>query len=232
MSEINQPSSSPQFGTAEYSQDQKDTCRVCKQYVSGTYYRVNGAMLCGSCADRLRREAPQDSHAAFVRALLFGLGGFAAGLVLYAGFVILTGISLGYVALAVGWIVGKAMMLGSGGIGGRRYQIAAVLLTYAAVSIAFVPIVIYYQSKQTAGDTRVQQQSNQAGSDTKSGQSQNSGSEDSQRPSLAGYIGYLALWGLASPFLRLASGPFAFIGLIILFVGMQFAWKMTAVSGL
>jgi hypothetical protein len=91
-------------------------------------------MVCGRCADRIRRETPQDSHAAFVRAFLFGFGGFAIGLALYAGFVIATGISIGYISLAVGWIVGKAMMMGSGGVGGRRYQITAVLLTYAAVS--------------------------------------------------------------------------------------------------
>jgi hypothetical protein len=34
--------------------------------------------------------------------------------------------------------------------------------------------------------------------------------------------------GLASPFLELAEGGSGFIGLIILFVGMRFAWKMTA----
>lgn len=34
--------------------------------------------------------------------------------------------------------------------------------------------------------------------------------------------------GLASPFLQLSEGSSGFIGLIILFVGIQFAWKMTA----
>ena len=37
--------------------------------------------------------------------------------------------------------------------------------------------------------------------------------------------------GLASPFLELAEGSSGFIGLIILFVGMRFAWKMTAGHG-
>ena len=36
----------------------------------------------------------------------------------------------------------KAMMKGSGGIGGRRYQVAALLLTYGSVSMAAVPIAI------------------------------------------------------------------------------------------
>jgi hypothetical protein len=45
-------------------------------------------------------------------------------------------------SLAVGYIVGKAMMKGSAGLGGRRYQVVAVALTYAAVSLSFIPLVV------------------------------------------------------------------------------------------
>jgi hypothetical protein len=41
-------------------------------------------------------------------------------------------------------------------------------------------------------------------------------------------VGMLALLGLASPFLELKEGIGGVIGLVILLVGMQFAWKMTA----
>ncbi len=87
---------------------------------------------------------PKDSHSAYVRGILFGVGAAIIGMILYAAFTIATGLYIGYVSLAVGWLVGKAIMLGSKGIGGRRYQIAAVILTYAAVSIAAVPIAISY----------------------------------------------------------------------------------------
>lgn len=79
-------------------------------------------MLCGNCVERLKSQIPQDSHAAFVRGIVFGIGGFVLGLILYAGFTILTGIEIGFVSLAVGWLVGKAIMMGSKGVGGRRYQ--------------------------------------------------------------------------------------------------------------
>lgn len=139
----NPAGNAPQFQTATYAtQPSADICKGCKQPVTGMYYRANGAMVCGSCADQIKRQVPADNHSAFVRALLFGLVGFAIGLTFYAAFVIITDISIGYVALAVGWVIGKAMMLGSKGIGGRRYQVTAVLLTYAAVSMAFIPIVI------------------------------------------------------------------------------------------
>ena len=41
-------------------------------------------------------------------------------------------------------------------------------------------------------------------------------------------LAYLAFLGLASPFLELESPLSGVIGLVILFVGIQIAWKMTA----
>src|SRR5215470_18820742 len=80
---------------------------------------------------------------AFPRALLFGIVGAAIGCALYAGFVIATNIIIGYMSLAVGFIIAKLMMVGSKGIGGRQYQITAALLTYLAVSLSFIPIFLY-----------------------------------------------------------------------------------------
>jgi len=41
-------------------------------------------------------------------------------------------------------------------------------------------------------------------------------------------VGVLALLGLASPFLELSDPAHGIIGLIILFVGIRIAWKITA----
>jgi len=43
-------------------------------------------------------------------------------------------------------------------------------------------------------------------------------------------FGALALLGLASPFLELASPANGLIGLFILFIGIRFAWRITAGS--
>jgi len=49
---------------------------------------------------------------------------------------------------------------------------------------------------------------------------------------LGAAIAQLALPGLASPFLDLASDPFeGFLGRVILFVGMRFGWRFTAPRG-
>ncbi len=186
----------PQFGTAEYAST-GDTCKSCKQPVSGTYYRINGMLACEGCAKQIQEQAPQDTHAAYVRAIAFGIGGAVLGFALFAGFVIVTGISIGYLALAVGWLIAKGMKMGSRGVGGRRYQIVAAVLTYSAVSIARIPIELHYHPA------------------------------DLELGSVAD-IARMAVLGLASPFLRLQSNPMAFIGLIILFVGIRIAWQMMA----
>jgi hypothetical protein len=41
-------------------------------------------------------------------------------------------------------------------------------------------------------------------------------------------VGILTLLGLASPFLELSNPTHGIIGLVILFVGMRIAWKITA----
>lgn len=45
---------------------------------------------------------------------------------------------------------------------------------------------------------------------------------------LAAALGYMALLGLASPFLELQDPVHGFIGLIILLVGIRIAWQITA----
>jgi hypothetical protein len=229
---INSPT--PQFGTAEYvGTPGGDHCQFCHQLIAGNYYRANGAMSCAACAEKMRGELAKDTHAAYVRALLFGIGAAILGMILYATFEILTGIIIGYASLAVGWMVGKAMSKGSSGVGGRRYQIAAVLLTYAAVSTAAIPVWIHY-----AGQQKHQQQQKATGSQGGLDSGSDAVSESGQpqptksRPSMISALGTLLLMGLASPFLELSDMPGGLVGLVILFVGMKFAWQFTAAKPL
>jgi len=136
--------STPQFSTVEYAKPQSDRCQFCQQPIGANYYRVNGALACPSCAEKMRGESAVD-HAAFVRALTFGIAAAVVGLIGYALVaILLQGWVISYMSIGVGWIVGTAMMKGSNGVGGKRYQIVAALLTYAAVSMAAIPIWIHY----------------------------------------------------------------------------------------
>lgn len=232
MSSPNNPT--PQFGTAEYvGTPGNDHCQFCHQLIAGTYYRANDAMACPGCSEKMRGELAKDSHAAFVRGLLFGIGGAIVGLIAYATFAIVTGIVIGYASLAVGWLVGTAMIKGSGGVGGRRYQIAAVLLTYAAVSMAAIPIWIHYAGEHKPAHTQRQPANSDSEQSDSEDQSSSSGSTSSAsahpRPTLGAWLVKVALLGLASPFLELSGdGLGGIIGLVILVVGMRFAWRITA----
>jgi hypothetical protein len=232
------PSAIPQFETAEFpAKPGTDSCFACHQPISGSYFRVNAQMACGACAERLKNSIPKDSHAAFARAVTFGAGAAVAGLALYAVVGIVTGLMIGYVSLAVGWMVAKAMMKGSGELGGRRYQIVAVLFTYAAVSLAAIPMAIadLAKTKKPRTENRaLTQQPNEnanqapADDDQKTPSSQAKGEAAGRHLTFLSTIGYLALVGLASPFLELGSDPLnGLIGLVILLVGIRIAWQMT-----
>ncbi len=158
----------PQFGTAEYiGSAGSDHCQYCHQPIAGAYYRANGAMTCPACAGKMRGELAKDTHAAYVRAILFGVGAAILGMILSV------------------WIHY------SGENKHRRQQSAA-------------------SSQISESGTR----ENQA---------------PTSRPSMLAALGTLVLLGLASPFLEFSGNPVgALIGLVILFVGMRFAWQMTA----
>jgi hypothetical protein len=208
----------PQFATAEYEDSkQGPPCRFCSKPTGGTFYRINQAEACDSCTRQVQAKFPEDSHAAYVRGILYGVGGAIVGLIIYVAFAIGTGLMIGYVALAVGFIVAKAMLFGSGGRRGRRYQIAAALLTYAAVSLAAVPIALQHHAHATRPFSleRPSQQAEPTGA-------------PASKMSVARAIGTLAIVGLASPFLALSDPASGLIGLVILLVGLNIAWRLTA----
>jgi hypothetical protein len=172
-------------------------CSVCGALLTGHAYQVKGQPACVGCATAA--GVAVDSQAAFTTALLYGVGAAFGGLAFYAGFTIAFHFYIGYVALVVGWMVGKSMMAGSKGIGGRKYQIVAVLLTYAAISLASVPILIAEAY------------------------------ETGQAIDWGKFAGVLVVYGIASPILDLMGGMVhGLIGLVILFVGVRIAWRITA----
>ena len=193
----------PQFATAEYAHiPSSQRCEACGNFLGAEYYRLQNRMICSNCAARIQSGHPADSHAAFTRALLLGIGAAIVGLVVYATFTIVTHIYLGYLALGVGWFIAKAMLKGSGGLGGRHYQIAAVALTYAAISLAEIPILISHILQNPKVHITV-------------------------GPLILHFWPRLLWTGIAAPFLSLGTGASGIIGLFILFIGLRIAWTMT-----
>lgn len=133
----------------------------------------------------------------FGKSLIYGIvaaviGGIGYGIIGFSGFMV------SIVAIGVAWLIAKAMMTGSGGIGGRNYQVAAVVLTYFAVSLGEFIVLMHYSGIPMGSMTHV------------------------PVPTLVKYLvagPFLALSG--NPF----NGG---IGLLIMAIGMRAAWRMAA----
>lgn len=117
-------------------------CARCAGEIAAEYYVAAGAIVCSDCRTALAAHAVTGSASGRVwRAALFGLGGAAAGAALYYAILAITGYEIGLVAIAVGWLVGRAVQLGSRHRGGRVYQGLAVALTYLAIVSTYFPFL-------------------------------------------------------------------------------------------
>ena len=148
------------FEKAQYKGDSlsPDECAYCHHGITAEYYRVAGHLSCPVCAARAQSLVPPNSHKVFMRSLSYGAAAAIVGCVAYALFVILSGWTLGWVAIGVGYLVGWAMKRGAGEHGGRRFQVSAALLTYAAVAVAFVPVELHEISRHRAVQQDMAQQ--------------------------------------------------------------------------
>jgi hypothetical protein len=229
--------SAPQIGfdKARFADDgpPPDSCRFCQRGLAGEYFRIAGHMACSTCAQNASSLVPPDTHKAYSKALLYGAAAAVAGCIGYALFGILTGIALGWAAIGVGWLVGKAMRTGSGGLGGRRYQVTAALLTYAAVAIAFVPMALHDMDRERQGhaasENAAQHTDAQQAAHAEQKASRETGKPASSEPGMLLSIVILLGIGLISPFLQFSgSVGSGLLNLFILFLGVRMAWQMSA----
>jgi hypothetical protein len=135
---------SMQFERAEFSAASAMACGNCQAALLGSYYQMNSASVCESCANGLKQMiAGQGSKLGrFAKAVLLGTGAAIAGGAAYGAITGLTGYNLALVAIGVGMFVGNAVRKGSGGRGGWRYQVLAALLTYLAIGGSLIPDAI------------------------------------------------------------------------------------------
>jgi hypothetical protein len=209
-----------------------DQCVYCGRGITNEYFRVGGHMACPTCAQQAQSLAPPDAHSVFLHALSYGALAAIVGCIGYAVVVIGTGWTIGYAAIGVGYLVGWAMRKAAKEHGGRRYQWAAALLTYAAVAVAFVPIVLHANNKQREERSRVTQSSGTAA--TSSSATTQTEPTPHQQASPGRFVfAMLELLGLGliSPFFELTGSFFGgLLNLFIIFIGVRFAWQMMAVK--
>jgi hypothetical protein len=117
-------------------------CSQCARPIVESYFLSAGQTWCPACTAQGRLQTVARGCRPLLLASLFGALAAAAAAGIWALIVIWTGYQLGLVAVVIGILVGLAVRKGSGGSGGRRYQVLAMALTLAALAYASVPIAI------------------------------------------------------------------------------------------
>ena len=120
------------------------SCSECKAVMRLSYFSLNGRPLCTKCGGVYRERIERGTGpGAMGRAVLYGGGAAIAGMIGVA--VVLSVFNAFRIISAIGvaYLVARAIGKATGNYGGRRYQILAVTLTYAALGLAMVfPVVL------------------------------------------------------------------------------------------
>jgi hypothetical protein len=217
-----------QFDQAEFREHPGTTvCAVCGTGILGSYFQVNGRVVCEACRYRVEASLNEGSGAGrFVRALGAGTAAAIAGAVLYYAIGALTGYEFGLIAIVVGFAVGAAVRWGSRGRGGWRYQTLAMGLTYLSITGTYIPpIISAVLERDRAGHTTAQEAAvTPAAADDPATTSEEA--PGARRLGAAGLLlAIVLLFALAcaAPFL---AGAQNLMGLIIIGIGLYEAWKI------
>jgi len=130
------------FERAETGSHAAPVCANCKTPISDRYFTLDAHLLCEPCHFAFQNAKPPGNAASrFLGAA--GLGALAAaiGCGLWMAVTKLTGYEIGLIAIAVGYLVGMAVHIGSRRIGGLAYQLLAVFLSYSAIVMTYVPAI-------------------------------------------------------------------------------------------
>jgi hypothetical protein len=219
-----------QFDRADRTNHNAASCAICKTPITETYFSLNGHTVCPVCAEAQQLAPQQLSKKDLLRAALYGAGAAIAGTILYFAILAISGYELGLIAVAVGWGVGKAVQIGSRGIGGRKLQALAVILTYFSIVGSYVPLTIKQMMDNPPGkeQTAAKGQPNATTGDQTSPVAAPSPKVEAAREPVS-VVGLI--FGLVILFALCAVAPFLggfsnIIGVFIIAIGLFEAWKL------
>ncbi len=121
------------------------TCQRCQAEIpEGHQVEVRGrgrqaqnALLCANCAAELEREMQAETeNPNLILAALAGLGAAAIGALVWYGVVVITNYQVGIIAAGIGWLVGIAVVFGSGRKRGPALQAISVIITLMALAVS------------------------------------------------------------------------------------------------
>jgi hypothetical protein len=223
-----------QFDRAEFGgQPASQTCAACQQPIADRYFDVNGQITCPTCRETIATTLERNPGAtAPLIALAAGLAGGLVGALLYYAVLKITGYEIGLIAIVVGLLVGRAVRWGSGGRGGRVYQVMAVAITYLAIVSTYVPFIVEGIRNQAATQTAQQAATSEATPATTPAPGAGPSGVEASNASAAGepMTGGSVAIALFLLFLLLLATPFLagfqnIIGWLIIGFALWEAWK-------
>src|SRR5438105_2739236 len=126
MTEETSPADEPlAFDRAEplETADASPACTACTRPLAQEYFTINAAPICADCHHLVSKQLDDaKSGTAFLRALGYGAVAALGGSIAWYAVARITGWEIGLLAIAVGYLVGRAVRHGSRSPGGRRYQ--------------------------------------------------------------------------------------------------------------
>src|SRR5688572_19346349 len=194
---------------------------ACGRAVSDEYFDVNGQSVCDGCRTQLAQlaESPR-GWGTFGKAGLFGFVAAVLGAILYYAVIAITNFEIGFVAIAIGFMVGWAIRKATANRGGRRFQVLALVLTYWSVGLAYTPLT--FQELAKGGNKE------QAQGATDATASAPAGSPEPADISIPMMLAVLVGFSLALPVLAVfGSLPGGLLSALIIGIGMRQAWQMT-----
>lgn len=203
-------------------------CAHCNGPLGEQYWQWQSRPVCASCRTKLSDMlVASQSKKSFGRAVLFGgLTALGCGTA-YAIFVARMDYQLALVTIGIAFLIAKVMRRCSAGVGGRKYQVLAVGLTYLASAMGYVPSVYAGLAGSSDEKTPAAKTSTPSTAASAPATSETASQSAEDHVGIGGLLAAIALLfaiTLAAPVLTATQAP---MGLLIVGFGLWEAWKLS-----
>jgi hypothetical protein len=228
---MNPTGSDLRFDRATYTKgpDTGVPCASCKGALGDSYWRWQQHTICGRCREGIARQlADSQSNKRLAKAVLTGGATALACGIAYAMFVSATHIQFALATIGIAFVIARVVRKASGGIGGTRFQVVAVALTYLSATMGYIPGIWGALRDASAKHHAAEAASKDSPSSPEAAATSSSAPEAAKpKPSVGGLlvaVAWLVGLMLAAPFLEATEAP---LGLLIVGFGLWEAWKLS-----
>jgi hypothetical protein len=219
------------FDHAEYGRGSPAApCTRCRRPLEGEYYKFQNGAVCSACRGGIEAAVAKATSAASLgKAALQGIGVALACGVAYAIFAAASHAQFALVTIGIAFVIAKVMRRASGGMGGLRFQILAVALTYLASSMGYLsPVVtMIYEHEWAPGRAAHVSDAPAGGGNADAQDDPDAGGAPLANGALVLALvkvaGSLFAYALIAPFAEATHSP---LGLLIVGFGLWEAWKL------